>query len=184
MNGMDALQFRIERSVALLVDHLFVHAGLIERADFLIDGRPGSATARIGVEDFPKNGLVSLGQFIEPSPLRAIGGDWIVFHPDAASVFIEIVAGIGGAIDVLDGEIGRVGSRLGIGGAKAEKQRAERRTHLELIVGDWRFPFRLMGNNIAFIQQQGIGGLIALMAGKSLSYLKSTSCKKMLSLSP
>src|ERR1035441_10214821 len=56
---------------------------------------------------------VALFEFVETPPARLVGRNGIGLQPVAASVLVEILAGIGGLIDGLDVETdhGRVGGR-------------------------------------------------------------------------
>src|ERR1035438_5565521 len=119
-----AVEFRLKRRQAKGVDALFIHASRVVIADLAGHAiAPGVWLG--GLLQDPAQGLpVALFQLVEAPPAPLIGGNGIGLQPVAASVLVEILAGIGGFIDGLDVETdhGRVGRRwLGERGARAHE---------------------------------------------------------------
>jgi hypothetical protein len=100
LDCVDALQLRVERFDAELVDGRLVHAGGIKVADLLVHGGALRIVGRSLVQDSAEYSAIAIRQHVEGSPRGLVGGDGIVGHPGSAGVSIEIDARVGGHVHV------------------------------------------------------------------------------------
>src|ERR1039458_6484035 len=79
-------------------ERALVHARRVIVANFLLDGAmlPGRLCL---VDEIAQNVEIVLVQFIETAPSCLVRRNWIVLHPVAARVLVEIHAGFDGLVD-------------------------------------------------------------------------------------
>ena len=109
----NAIELRFHRGDAFGVDRFLVHTGSVEVADLLVDGIAAGATGFGFFEDAAIDVFVALIEFDKADPLSLVGRNLGILDPVAAGVLVEIDAGVGGLVDVVEAEAGR---RLGGGG--------------------------------------------------------------------
>ena len=129
LDGGDAVEFGLERIESLGVGGLFVHAGAVVVADFLVDGAAIRAAGGGFLQNSSQRDEIAFVEFGEADPLGLVGGDFRILEPVAAGVLVEVDARVGGLIDGLDAEAGGhlVVRRLGEGDKGGENdQGAER----------------------------------------------------------
>lgn len=106
---VDAGELRGEGFEAGGVDGGGVHAGGEEVAYLLLDGRAIGGGDGIFLEDSPKELLVVVGELAVDGPGGLVSGDGIFGLPAAAGEFVEVGAGVDGAVEAGEIERGRVG---------------------------------------------------------------------------
>src|SRR6185437_12006420 len=120
--GLDAgeqIELGLEGLGAGGIDRGLVHAGGVVVADLLGDGVFLGGVGAGVLENLVKGFAVALDQLGEGAPLDLIVGDGMLRHPGAASVLVEVLAGIGGGIngrEIGAGGLGRGRGRTTAGG--------------------------------------------------------------------
>src|SRR5580698_6298371 len=95
----DAVEFRLERRYAELVDGGGVHAARVFVADLLFVWRTRGRGRGCLLENLPQVQPVQLVEFLETAVGGLIGRQRIAFEPAVATVFVEVVGGVDGFVD-------------------------------------------------------------------------------------
>ena len=119
--AIDLVKRGFQRVGAKLLDPSLVHAGGEVVPDFLLVRVSARSVPGQIVENAPQESLIILSQLAVNAPAGLVGGNRIFLHPPAATVLVEINAGVGALIhefsfkswSVGQGQNRSVGSRHG-----------------------------------------------------------------------
>ncbi len=100
-DGSDSIEFGFEGSGGEFLNDLVIHAGLIERTDFLFNRRTCGRMRGSVFQDRAKELLIAFQKHVEPPPRRFVWRNRVGLHPSATRVLIEIVARINRLINGL-----------------------------------------------------------------------------------
>jgi hypothetical protein len=109
LQGGDFIEARLERFGAGLFDGGFIHAGGEVVADFLLQGSALGGGFGGFVEDAPEVALIVVGELGVDVPAGLVGRDGVQLVPVAAGEFVEVDAGVGGAVEEAGFQAGGVG---------------------------------------------------------------------------
>ncbi len=94
------------RASALALDRPFIDARRVGVTDLLLAGRAAGCLCRRGFENPADDQRVAIGQLVEAAVAGSVGRERAAGQPRAARELVEVGAGVGAAIEVVDAEAG------------------------------------------------------------------------------